>query len=182
LRILGAVAVPPGDYRLRVLVLDSVDGRRSLSTRPLSVTAVDRELLPLDPVIVDRSGDWLELVSLPEGPGSQAGRALTLGAAPVVPQVSPIVHSFQELELLVVVADPEPVELQGRLLDAEGREVAGPVRFVERLTSDGDAFSRYVGRVATTDLDPGRYLLEVRATGGTAGGHAARTVTFDVRE
>jgi VWFA-related protein len=177
LRVLGAVAVPPGDYRLRVLVQDAIDGRRSLSTRPLLVAAGDPELLPFDPVIVDRSGDWLELVSLPKGPGAQAGRVLTLGSAPVVPQVSPVVRSWQEVELLLVVADAAPVELQGRLLDAEGRQLDARVRFVERLPDDGDGYSRYLGRVATADLDPGRYHLEVRAAGG-----AARQVAFDVVE
>lgn len=182
LRILGALAVPPGDYRLRVLVQDSVDGRRSLSTRPLSVAAGAGELLPLDPVIVDRSGEWLELVSLPEGPGAEAGEALALGAAPVVPQVVPVVRSWEEMEALVVVAVADPVELEGRLLDAGGRELAAPVRFVERLPGGDGSYSRYLARAATNDLEPGRYRLEIRARGAGAAGTSTRRVTFDVRQ
>lgn len=180
LRMLGALAVPPGEYRLRILVEDVRERRLSLSSRELSAGA-GGELLPLDPIIIDRSGRWLEVVSLPEGPGAVAGRALAMGAAPVVPAVSPAVGSWQEAELLVVVAEGAPVKLAGRLLDDGGRELPSTVRFIERLPGTDDSFSRYLGRVATAELDPGRYRLEVRATRDGAE-TSVRHVFFDVHE
>lgn len=181
LRVLGALAVPPGEYRLRILVEDRVAGRLSLSSRPLDATG-GGDLLPLDPVIVDRSGAWLELVSLPDGPGASAGDVLALGAAPVVPQVSPVVHTWQDVELLVVVDEARPVELAGRLLDEEGRELPVPVRFLERLPVGDGSVSRYLGRVAAADLDPGRYRLEVRAQDVSGADAVARQVSFAVEE
>ena len=180
LRILGALAVPPGQYKLRIMVQDVRAGRLSLASRDLRAGGRD-EVMPLDPVIVDRSGEWLELVSLPEGPGALAGHALAMGAAPVVPPVSPSVRSWQELELLVVVAESAPVQIAGRLLDADGRELPAAVRFVDRLPVAESSLSRYLGRVAVADLDPGRYRLEVRAA--RQGTHdVVRQVTFDVHE
>jgi hypothetical protein len=42
--------------------------------------------------------------------------------------------------------------------------------------------SRYLALVATTDLSPGRYRVEVRATGGPSALPSTREVSFRVRE
>ena len=188
LRILGGLAVPPGEYRLRVMVRDANSGRMSLTTTPLSIAPSAGELLPIDPVIVDRTGEWVELVSLPaDGPREAVEQAFRLGGAPsppVVPPVTPTVRSWQGAELLVVVADDRgPVDLSARLFDEAGREVAGdPVRFVDRLPGQDGAVSRYLALVATTDLSPGHYRVEIRATGGPSDMPSTREVSFRVRE
>lgn len=187
LRILGSLAVPPGEYRVRVMVRDLASNRMSLTTTPLSIAPGDGGLLPIDPVIVDRSGEWVEVVSLPAGAGGAVERAFSLAAGvapPVVPPVTPTVRSWQGAELLVVVADAAgEVDLTARLLDDQGREIEGsPVRFVDRLPGRDGAVSRYLALVATTDLVPGSYRVEVRASGDPGEPPSTRGVSFRVRE
>jgi hypothetical protein len=53
---------------------------------------------------------------------------------------------------------------------------------VDRLPGQDGAVSRYLALVATTDLSPGRYRVEVRATGGPSALPSTREVSFRVRE
>ena len=182
-RVLAGLALPPGEYRLRALVRDPASGRVSLSTTPLTVAPDGGGLLPLDPVVIDRSGDWLELVALPSGPGGAPADALTLGPSFVVPPVAPEVAEWHGLEFLVVTRGGEEVDLSARLLDLQGRPAAprGAVVFVGREPSGEGALVRHLGRAATAELAPGSYLLEVSARdpGGTS--RASRSLRFEVR-
>jgi len=184
LRVLGGLALPPGEYRLRTMVRDLATGRISLATTPLSVPADGGGLLPMAPVVIDRSGDWLELVALPQGPGGASGDALAMGPTHVVPPVAPEVRSGGWLEFLVVTASDEEVELSGRLLDAQGREVAagGAVEFVDRIGADDPRLARHLGRAVTAELAPGSYRLEVSARGRGAAERASRSLAFQIVE
>lgn len=191
-RVLGALAVPPGEYRLRVLARDLESDRLSLSTVPLEVPddAGSGAGPVLGPVAIDRSGHWVELVSLPSGPAATAGEALALddeAQVPSVPPVSPAVRAWEGLEFLVAASGAGA--LSARVLDAEGRtfppEEDPEIRFVERLAPPEEAegsLARHVGIVDTADLEPGLYRLEVRANvdSGEGGGAPARTLTFRV--
>lgn len=188
LRVLGGLALPPGDYRLRALVRDAATGRTSLSTTPLSVPADGGGILPLAPVVIDRSGDWLELVALPSGPGATPRDALSLGPTAVVPPVAPVVRRDDWLEFLVVTAGDGDVELSGRLLDSLGREVAASdsVAFIDRIEAEdaglAQHLTRHLGRAVLARLEPGRYRLEVSARGDGKGGTASRSLAFEVVE
>jgi len=211
-RILGGLELPPGIYRLRVLVRESPDGRMSLSTTPLRVRPPgNASLLAMDPVLVERSGNWLALASLPESASSVAARVLALDPArrrPLVPAAQPSVLPGDELDLLVVASDPAPDEVRVRVVDGAG-DVLGeaPLRSVPVAPAPGNpegpnavpapadaaavgsaapsgsvgAVSRYMGRIATAGLRPGIYGLEVQAS--TAGGAVSdlRSVLFEVR-
>lgn len=183
LRVLAGLALPPGEYRLRALVRETASGRVSLSTTPLTVEADGGGLLPLDPVVIDRSGDWLELVALPEGAGGAPAEALSLGAAWVVPPVAPEVAAWRGLEFLVVTPTGEEVELSARLLDRQGRPAAPPgaVVFVDRVASREGTLVRHLGRAATGELEPGSYLLEVSAQDAAGAALASRSLAFEVR-
>lgn len=184
LRVLGGMALPPGDYRLRALVRDAATGRTSLSTTPLSVPADGGGLLPLPPVVIDRSGDWLELVALPSGPGGTPRDALSLGPTAIVPPVAPVLRRDQWLEFLVLTAGDGEVELSGRLLDAWGREVAASdsVAFIDRIETEDAGLARHLGRAVLARLEPGRYRLEVFAREGGATEPASRSFAFEVVE
>lgn len=184
IRVLGGLALPPGEYRLRTLVRAPAADRVSLATTPLSVAADGGGLLPLPPVVIDRTGDWLELVALPAGPGGASGDALAMGPTHVVPPVAPEVRSGGWLEFLVVTVGGEMVELSGRLLDLEGGEVAaaGAVEFVDRLGAQDPRLTRHLGRAVIAELAPGRYRLEVSASGPGNAEPASRSLAFEVVE
>lgn len=189
IRVLGALAVPPGEYRVRVLARNRLDDRLSLATVPLTVPedAAGTSLV-LGPVAIDRSGDWVELVSLPPGPGGTAGEALAMDAearAPAVPPVAPAVQAWEGLEFLVAASGAG--KLSARVLDGDGRELrpeaGAEVQFIERLApSEEGSLARHVGVVDTAQLEPGLYRLEVRAAAaaGAPGEAPARTLTFRI--
>lgn len=189
LRVLGALAVPPGEYRVRVLARNRLNDRLSLATVPLTVPAdTAGTSLVLGPVAIDRSGDWVELVSLPPGPGGTAGEVLAMDAearAPAVPPVDPAIRAWEGLEFLVAATGTG--NLSARVLDGDGRELRpgtdADVHFIERLGPvEEGSLARHVGVVDTAQLEPGLYRLEVRsAAAARAPGEApARTLTFRI--
>jgi VWFA-related protein len=205
LRVLGGLALPAGDYRIRVMVRASPGERVSLTTTPVTVAApaaTDGPLLAMDPVLVDRSGSWLELSSVPPNAAATAGRLLAFdqdGERPLVPAVEPSVGLGDELDLVVIASADGPAELSARVVSADGdaRRSAPPIRLVERAVAGGGGsadpgagLSRYLARFSTAGLAPGRYGLEVRAWGGGARGELdgspeggeLRTLFFDVRD
>ena len=184
LRVLGALAVPPGEYRVRVLVRSPADGRMSLSTIPLEVPAAPDGLLPLDPVVVDRSGDWVEVVALPEGPGEAAGEGFSLGGRPVVPPVAPEIAAGSGLEVLIAADRPESgaPELRGRVLDREGRPAAAVLELSGPHEGAADGLVLYHGWVPVGGLAPGTYRLEVEATGPGGTTPSTRSLPFSIRD
>lgn len=186
LRVLDGVSVPPGVYRLRTLVRDVASGRSFLGTTDVATGDEQGSLLPVPPLAIDRSGTWLELASLPR---ADAGSAWELfypggGAAPVTPPVRLAVHAWEGLELLLTSSALVPLELGGRVLDADGREMADArVELVERLDDGLTAFHRHLARVETDLLAPGSYLLEITAVptdGAREDVTAVRTLAFAV--
>lgn len=184
LRVLGGVAIPPGEYRLRTLIRNRSTDRVSLSTTPITVSPDQGGLLPLDPVVLDRSGDWLQLAALPSGSGWAPLVALGQGSTPAVSPIEPAVAAHEGLQFLVVTPGGEEVELSARLLDARRRPVAPPeaVTFVDRRADSQRALVRHVGHAATDGLAPGGYLLEVSARDTTGSNRASRSLRFEVRE
>jgi len=194
-RILGGLELPAGEYRIRVLVRAAPGDRVSLTTEPVTVAPAGGtgSVLAMDPVLVDRSGGWLELASVPPNAASAAGRLLAFdrdGERPLVPAVEPSVAQGDELDLVVIASGDRGAELTARVVapdgDARGGGVHVPViRLVERAATaspdaPGAGLSRYLARFTTAGLAPGRYGLEVRAAGGSGGGGESRTLYFDV--
>ena len=197
-RILGGLELPPGDYRLRVMVRIAPDDRMSLTTTRVTIGASEARgpaVLAMDPVLVDRSGDWLELASVPPNAAAAAGRVLAFdreGQHPLVPAVEPSVAAGDEIGVVVVAADDRRAELTARVVAADGGaggEIpAAEIRLVESAIPEpaegaaaGAGLTRYLARFTTAGLAPGRYGLEVRAADGSGGGVERRTVFFDVR-
>ena len=182
LRLLGGLALLPGEYRLRTLVRE-VDGEsRSLKTAFLSVPAHDAGLLPVEPMVLDASPGWLALAGLPPGPGAAAAEALAYGDGTLVPAVAPRVSEGEPLEFLVVTAGGAEVELAARVLDGSGRALAGaaPATFQAPAPTPSGALVRHMGSVPTTGLPPGSYTLEVAAQSPSGAGAAARQVRFEI--
>ena len=207
-RVLGGLALPAGDYKIRVLVRASPGDRVSLTTTPVTVAApapTGGSILAMDPVLIDRSGAWLELSSVPPNAAAAAGRLLAFdqdGERPLVPAIEPSVGLGDELDLVVIASGGRKEELTARVVTADGGarrvpESAPRIQLVERAAAvgggdsgPGAGLSRYLARFSTAGLAPGRYGLEIRAsTGGERGdrngraeGGELRTLFFDVRD
>ena len=181
-----------------MLVRASPGDRVSLTTTPLTVAApaaTDGSVLAMDPVLVDRSGNWLELSSVPPNAAATAGRLLAFdpaGERPLVPAVEPSVVLGDELDLVVIASGDRPAELTARVVSADGGARGAPasaprIQLVERAVAGSDGASgsvggpsRYLARFSTTGLAPGRYGLEVRASNEDGG--ETRILYFDVRD
>jgi VWFA-related protein len=184
LRVLGGLALPPGEYRLRALVRERTSGRTSLFTTPLTVPADGGGLLPHDPMAIDRSGDWVQLVALPAGPGGAPSEVFAMGRALVVPPVDAVLAEGQALDFLVVTSGGDEIELSVRLLDAQGRRVvvSEAAALVAHQTSGRGPLVRHLARAATDGLAPGSYLLEVSASGPGGVDRVSRSLSLEVRQ
>lgn len=161
-RVLGAVSLPPGEYRLRILVRQTTTDRLSLSTSDVDVASVGETLLPLDPLVVDRSGDWLELGAFQDGSGGSLESVFRPQGRLLVPPVSAVSTRGQRLELVVPVATRGPVELSGRLRALDGPAAEAPIRFDDAPLETADGIAVYSAWIDAT-LAPGDYELEVTA-------------------
>ncbi len=183
-RVLGGMVLPPGEYRLRVLARERGDGRTALSTLPLTVPARGETLLPLDPLVVDRSGDWLELGALPGGGADPAEPIFRPQGHLLVPPVSAVSTRGQRLELMVPVATREAVELSGRLRALDGPAAEAPIRFDDAPLETAGDIAVYSAWIDAT-LAPGDYELEVTARrsdeedGTTGSRRVARLTVLD---
>jgi VWFA-related protein len=180
-RVLGAMALPPGEYRLRVLVRETGDDRLFLSTAPLTVPSGDSGLLPLDPLVVDRSGSWIELAALPAGAPGAAQAVFRPRGHLVVPPIAPVSTRGERLELMVPIATSEPVELSGRLLAADGRSTPVTVRFDERPVETEGGLAVYSAWL-DTEVPAGEYDLELEARRSGSEERSVRISRLRVRE
>ncbi|HWM94034.1 MAG TPA: VWA domain-containing protein [Thermoanaerobaculia bacterium] len=157
-RILGKLAIPRGEHRLRVLVRDRADGRTSLLTVPLSLSGSEGHI---DALFLPLAGDpWL-LVRPQEADFSLHGRS-------VLPAAQAMLSASGEAQLLVVghgLAGELAGEkvLHGRILDAMGRPVTGgKVELLAVTPGESGEPDLVVGRLSAGSLPPGSYLLELR--------------------
>jgi VWFA-related protein len=180
-RVLGAMSLPPGEYRLRVLVRETGDDRLFLSTSSLTVPSRDGTLLPLDPLVVDRSGSWIELVALPEDAPLATHAIFNPRGHLVVPPVAPVSTRGERLELVVPIATSEPVELSGRLTRPDGQPTQSVVRFDERPTETEPGLSVYTAWI-DTEVPAGEYDLHLEARRPGSGEPSVRISRLLVRE
>jgi hypothetical protein len=158
-RVLGKLDLPPGEHRLRVLVRDRHDGRSSLLTIPLTLSAADAAPQSrIDALFLPPAEDpWL--VVRPANP------AFDLHGRTVLPAAQASLPAAGEAQLLVVghgLAGDEAL-LRGRILDAAGKPATGgELELLAVTPGESGEPDMVVGRLNAGSLPPGAYLLELR--------------------
>jgi VWFA-related protein len=165
-RILGQLNLTPGEHRLRVLVRDRGDGRLSLLTIPLSLSApgvaakgaTGEAQARLDALFLSAPGDpWL-LVRPADMAFEVHGRSVVPATQAALPAAGEV-----QIALLGTGFTSQGQWIRGRILTAEGKPTEGGA--VDLLTvSPGEAGEPdlVLGRLRAGTLPAGDYMLELR--------------------
>jgi len=164
-RVLGKLELPAGQHRLRVLVRDRGNGRLSLLTVPLSLTAAAAgSAARVDALFLPAPDDpWLLV--------RPAQAAFDVHGRPVLPAAHGALPSGGEAQVLLVGQGftGKGAWMKTRILTAEGKAIeGGSLEFLTVTAGDGGEPDLVVGRLRAGSLPPGDYLLELRI-GSVAG-------------
>jgi VWFA-related protein len=160
-RVLGKLSLPPGQHRLRILARDRGDGRTSLMTVFLNVSAAAPSDDRIDALFLPPAGDpWLLV--------RPAAASFDLHGRSVLPAGQASLSAAGEAQILVVghglAGDAgEQTGLRSRILDLQGKPMdGGKVELLGVTPGEGGEPDLVVGRLSAGSLPPGSYLLELR--------------------
>jgi VWFA-related protein len=171
LKFFGHLDLPPGDYRLRVLVRNGATGATTVRSVPLTVpsfTEAGPVLLP--PFFPEPTGKWLLVREAPRkqgaAPQTDVPYPFLLGEEPYVPASKPVLVPGQEAKVALVVYNlgAGSVRVRARVLGADGKEIGGGrFKLLEHKAGPPD---RLTASYDPPSLQPGEYTLQVTLTDG----------------
>jgi VWFA-related protein len=183
LKFFGELDLRPGEYSLRVLVLNRESENLGLRVKKLEVpdfTSDQPVLLP--PLFPERRGKWLLVreSSLESNPRSFP---FMLADEPYLPAASPAIpeRSAAPLHLLGYNLDAETIRVVGRVLAADGREVMQidlPIHArAPRHASGPDTLTT---SFSTRGLKAGLYTLVITIRDADSGAERSTSIPFAV--
>jgi VWFA-related protein len=167
LKYYGHLELPPGRFRVRLLVRSAADGRRAVAAVPLEIpdyTAARPSLLP--PFFVEPPGRWLLVRGrAAAGETDRVVYPFTVNGEPYVPAARPLLAAGGADSDLCIVGYNLPVgdlSLEGRVRTASGEPVTGGrLLLVERTATGLAGVDKLLATFAPVGLRPGDYVLEV---------------------
>ncbi len=183
----GHLDLLPGDYSLRVLVRNAVNGVSGLHVVTLHVPAFGpEEAVLLPPLVPETPNRWLLVREQPRAEGGAAPEyPFLLRDQSFIPAAHPALAPGRDVRLVLTGYNlgPAPWKGEGEVIAADGREVpVGNLEIVDRKTGGEGKPDRAVATFRLpADLKPGEYTLRIALkVGGAAGGTAANTLRFVV--
>src|SRR6185295_11276391 len=157
-RVLGKLALPAGEQRLRVLVRDRGNGRYSLLTVPVSLAKPAAETMQADALFLPPTDDPWVLVRPAEASFDIHGRV-------VLPAAHGSLAAAGEAQVLLLGRGlaSKGVWVKERILTGEGKAVTGGMLELQTVTpGEAGEPDLVLGRLHAGSLPPGKYLLELR--------------------
>ncbi len=181
----GHFDLPPGDYRVRVLVRNGETGRAGVTAQSITVPgfgAADLALLP--PFFFEQPGRWLLVKEAPaEGQQASVVYPFVVNGEPYVPAVRPAVHHGAPAKLCLVayqLGQGQP-QVSAALVAADGKSVAGGrLALVERTATGVRGLDHLLATFDPQDLAAGDYRLEVTVTDPASGQHRVSSLPIRV--
>jgi VWFA-related protein len=181
----GHLELPPGDYRVRVLVRDSESGRTGVQAAALAVPAYQKHqpvLLP--PLFIEGRRHWVMVRERPKGgDGASVVYPFTVKGEPYVPAARPVLGGTDKAQLCLVGYDlgKGDLTLEGKVLDADGStSTGGSLALVERTKTGVPGRDELLATFEPTGLHPGDYVLRVALTNRASGHTEASSLPFQV--
>lgn len=162
----GHLELKPGEYRLRVLVRNALNGRTAVRSVPLTVPTYEEQgTIVLPPFFLETPGRWLLVRERLDDarPGSTI-YPFTLKGEPYVPSARPVVARGGETSLCLVAYNlgTGSISLDGEVVNALGQPVEGGLlHLVERTATGIDGYDKLLARFSSTGLEAGHYTLKV---------------------
>jgi VWFA-related protein len=181
----GHLELPPGDYRVRVLVRDAETGRTGVQAVALAVPAYQQHrpvLLP--PLFIEGRRRWVMVRERPKGgDGASVVYPFTVKGEPYVPAARPALGGGDKAQLCLVGYDlgKGDLTLEGKVLDAAGSpSTGGSLALVERTKTGVPGRDELLATFEPTGLHPGDYVLRVALTNRANGHTEASSLPFQV--
>jgi VWFA-related protein len=191
----GHLDLPPGSYRVRVLVRNAETGRTGVESLPLTVPEGEDARLRLLPPFFADPAHWL-LVREPDSAAGAAGAPgqgsviypFTFEGDPYVPAARPRLSADDEVRLYLVAYNlgAGSPGVEGEVVTADGRPVAGGrltggrLTGGERTATGAAGIDKLVATFRPAGLPPGDYTLRVRVTDPATGVPEVSAAPFSV--
>jgi VWFA-related protein len=181
----GHLELPPGDYRVRVLVRDSESGRTGVQAAALAVPAYQKHrpvLLP--PLFIEGRRHWVMVRERPKGgDGASVVYPFTVKGEPYVPAARPVLGGADKARLCLVGYDlgKGDLTIEGKVVAADGSaSTGGSLALVERTKTGVPGRDELLATFEPTGLHPGDYVLRVALTNLASGHTEASSLAFQV--
>ena len=181
----GHLELPPGDYRVRVLVRDAESGRTGVQAAALAVPAYKKHqpvLLP--PLFIEGRRHWVMVREHPKGgDGASVVYPFTVKGEPYVPAARPVLGGTDKAQLCLVGYDlgKGDLTLEGKVVAADGSaSTGGSLALVERTKTGVPGRDELLATFEPTGLHPGDYVLRVALTNQANGHTEGSSLPFQV--
>ncbi|MEA2693867.1 MAG: hypothetical protein QOJ16_3254 [Acidobacteriota bacterium] len=185
----GHLDLPPGQYRVRVLVRNADTGRTGTANSALVVPAYGEaqpDLLP--PLFFEAPGRWLMVREHPKGGAAGEGSGsvvypFTVNGQPYVPAARPSLSSEKKAKLCLVAYNMGAGKLavDGEVLSAQGQVLPGGLlSLVERTATGIAGVDKLLATFEPRGLPAGDYVLRVAVSNPATGSKRESSVPFVV--
>jgi len=193
IKFYGTLFLSPGNYTVRVLARETLTGRAGLLSSNLVVPAVPGgDPLVLPPFFHDAAGpnSWI-MVKANQRPNSlvtgEVEYPFAIQGDSFIPAAKPVLQAGAPAQVAVMTfnlgaADkPEPLQLMTEVLGSDGKPRKVDVQVVRRSDKERDGARAFLVSFKPDGLEPGPYLLKVRASDRLSRRTAEASSPFEVR-
>ena len=181
----GHFDLPPGDYRVRVLVRNADTGRTVVTMVPVQVPAYaadDPVLLP--PFFMEEQRSWVLVRESSEVSGRQTVvYPFTVKGEPYVPSAKPMLKPEDQARLCLVAYNlaPGDVAVDVQVTGADGKTLpGGRIAQVERTATGISGVDKLLATFEPAGLAAGNYVLQIGVTNPATGIKEHSSLPFEV--
>jgi hypothetical protein len=185
LKYYGHLDLPPGEYRVRLLVRNAHTGRTGVEAVALTVPAYAKAqpyLLP--PLFMGAQDGWMMIRERTDEAGPNVVYPFTVKGEPYVPAAHPVVPASGRADLLLVGYNlGNAIAVQAEVLAADGQALPerGRVALVERTATGIQGFDKLIATFEPAGLSAGDYVLRVAVEDTTNGSRELSSLPITVR-
>jgi VWFA-related protein len=188
LKYYGHLDLPPGDYRVRVLVRNAQTGHTAVESVQVKVPAYgETQPVLLPPFFIDKGSHWLMLRETPQagrpGSGSSVVYPFTVSGEPYVPAAKPVLRGTEKARVCLVAYNlgKGDVSLQGQVVSPDGKSApAQGLSMVERTATGISGLDKLLATFDPGALGSGDYVLQVAVTDPRTGRKEMNSLPFKV--
>jgi VWFA-related protein len=180
----GHFDLPPGDYKVRVLVRNADTGRTVVSMVPVQVPAysVDDPVL-LPPFFMEEQRSWVLVRESSESGRPSVVYPFIVNGEPYVPSAKPLLKSEGQSRLCLVAYNLSPgeVAVDAQVTGADGKALpGGRIAQVERTATGITGVDKLLATFEPTGLAAGNYVLQIGVTNPSTGQKEHSSLPFEV--